>query len=486
MMLTLPYVLAGRAESPNADLVVLDKYRGEVFARVAAPDAAAVDRAIDAAVAAAAPLRRLPSHRRQASLRHVAERLAGDADRFARVLVRETGKTIHEARVEVARAIETFTRSAEEATRIGGEYLPLDLSSRSEGLRAITRRVPVGPCSFITPFNFPLNLAAHKVGPALAAGCPFILKPDPRTPVTSIMLGEILAEADLPPGSFSMLPVVKDGLNLLSEDERLRLLSFTGSPAVGWMLRSRAGRKKVTLELGGNAACVVDDTVDVSVAAARLVTGAFAQAGQSCISVQRIIAHETILDDLRERLLGRIASLRMGDPMEESTTLGPMISEGEARRVETWVQEAVEGGARVLCGGERQGSFFQPTLLERVDAAAKVSCREVFGPVATLEGFRDFDAALRRVNDSDYGLQAGLFTRDIHRAFRALDELEVGGVVINDVPSTRVDSMPYGGVKASGLGREGVRYAIEDMTEIRVMVLSRVGGSVGGGAGSGG
>lgn len=475
MTITLPFYLAGRSESPNADLLVLDKYRGEPVARVAVPDAATVDRAIEACCVAAGALRRLPSYARREALAHVVGRLTGERERFAAALVRETGKTIHEARTEVARAIDTFTLSMEEATRLGGEYLPLDISPRSQGLRAVTRHVPIGPCSFITPFNFPLNLAAHKVGPAIAAGCPFILKPDPRTPVTSLMLGEILAETDLPEGAFSILPVVKDGLPLLSEDERLRMLSFTGSPAVGWMLKSRAGRKKVALELGGNAACIVDDTADVSAAAARLVMGAYAQAGQSCISVQRIIAHQSILDDLREALVARIAELRMGDPMDETTTLGPMIAEQEARRVETWVQEAIEGGARVLAGGERQGAFHQPTLLENVDHAAKVSCREVFGPVSTIEPFERFDAALRLVNDSAFGLQAGVFTRDIHRAFRAFDELDVGGVVINDIPSTRVDSMPYGGVKESGLGREGVRYAIEDMTEIRVMVLSRVG-----------
>ena len=472
---TYPYYLANRPQQPNADLVVTNKYTQAPATRVARADEAAISAAIAAADAAFAETRKLPPYRRQEILLHVVQRVQARHEELARALCIEAGKPIRDARVEVTRLVDTFRVAAEEAVRIGGEYLPLEISPRAHGYEGISKRVPVGPCSFISPFNFPLNLVAHKVAPALAVGCPFVLKPASRTPVGALILAEILAELDLPEGTFSVLPCTRDGAELFTTDERLKLLSFTGSPEVGWDLKAKAGRKKVVLELGGNAACVVDAGADVAAAAERIILGAFYQSGQSCISVQRIVAHSSLYEELKRQLVERTATLKMGDPLDEETFIGPLITQGDAERVESWVDEAVAVGARVLVGGKRDGVFYAPTLLENVDPRMRVSCVEVFGPVATLQPFDDFDDALRIVNDSVYGLQAGVFTPSLDHAFRAFNELEVGGVVINDVPSVRVDSMPYGGVKASGLYREGVRYAIEDMTELRLMVLRNVG-----------
>jgi acyl-CoA reductase-like NAD-dependent aldehyde dehydrogenase len=333
------------------------------------------------------------------------------------------------------------------------------------------KRVPVGVCGFITPFNFPLNLVAHKVAPALAVGCPFVLKPASTTPVGALLVGEILAETALPAGAFSILPARGADAERLATDERVRFLSFTGSPAVGWALKARAGRKKVTLELGGNAAVIVDADADLDDAVTRIVFGAFYQSGQSCIGVQRVIVHESIYDAFKARLVTATAALKMGDPRRENTFIGPMISEDEARRLSGWIDAARARGARVLTGGQRDGALLAATLLENVPRDADVCAKEAFGPVAVLSTFRDFDAALDEVNDSIYGLQAGVFTRDIYRAHRAWDRLEVGGVIVGDVPSWRVDHMPYGGVKESGQGREGVRFAMEEMTEVRMFVL---------------
>jgi len=333
------------------------------------------------------------------------------------------------------------------------------------------KRVPIGPCSFISPFNFPLNLAAHKVAPALAAGCPFVLKPASLTPIGALVIGEVLAETDLPKGAFSVLPCTRDGAARFTEDGRLKLLSFTGSPGDGWDLKAKAGKKPVILELGGNAAVLVDEDADLADAVERIVFGAFYQSGQSCIGVQRILVHASRYDDFRSRLVEATKALRSGDPKEESTFIGPMISEKEATRLHGWIESAVEGGATLLCGGKREGAMLEATLLENVSPGEDVVCQEAFGPVAVLSRFDDFDAALDTINDSVFGLQAGLFTRDLYKAQKAWNRLEVGGVVIGDVPSWRVDHMPYGGVKESGLGREGVKFAIEDMTEIRLMVI---------------
>jgi len=419
-------------------------------------------------------MRRTPAHARRDALARIVEGLNRQRDEAAALLCAEVGKTIREARAEVERAIDTFRLASEEATRLDGRHQRLDISARAEGLEAVWKRVPVGLCSFITPFNFPLNLAAHKIGPAIAAGCPFVLKPDPRTPLATLLLGEILAGAGLPPGSFSILPIVDEAArDLLVRDERIAMLSFTGSPKVGWALRARAGTKRVCLELGGNAACIVDETADLEHAAARITFGAFAVAGQSCISVQRVLVHRSVHERLVPMLIDRATRLVLGDPRDEKTDLGPMIGEAEAARVHEWIEEARARGARVLCGGKRRGALHEPTLMENVPADAPLWCAEVFGPVAVIQPFDTIEEAFRIANDSRFGLQAGLFTGMLDRALTAWDELEVGGVIINDVPTMRVDSMPYGGVKESGLGREGVAFAVEEMTEIRSMVVRR-------------
>jgi acyl-CoA reductase-like NAD-dependent aldehyde dehydrogenase len=469
----LPYWLAGEAVAAAPWLEVEDKYTRQPATRVARADAAVVDRAIGAAVLGFDAFRRWPAWRRAAVLRHLARRIDERQAELARVLVIETGKPLAIARGEVLRAFDTVSLAAEEATRIHGEQLPLDGSPRGEGFEGLVRRFGVGPCAFITPFNFPLNLVCHKVAPALAAGCSFVLKPASTTPVSALLIGEILAETDLPPGTFSILPCASRDAAALVDDPRLRLLSFTGSAAVGWELAARAVRKRVTLELGGNAACIVDAGTDLDHAAERIVYGAFYQAGQSCISVQRVFVHRDALPALREKLVARVQASRSGDPLEEGTFVAPLISVEDAVRVEGWVQAALDRGAKLVCGGARDGAVFDLTILEDVPADAEVSCQEVFGPVMTLESFTDFGDALRRANDTRFGLQAGVFTDSLSHAWQAFETLEVGGVVIGDVPASRVDAMPYGGVKESGHGREGVRYAIQEMTEPRLMLLRR-------------
>jgi acyl-CoA reductase-like NAD-dependent aldehyde dehydrogenase len=466
-----PFYIANKPESPNHDLEVTDKYTGKVATRVAMARTPEIERGIAAAVKAAEPMAKIPPYERQAVLYHCVKRFQERFEEMSLALCIEAGKPIKDARGEVSRLIDTFRIAAEESVRINGEVLNLEVSARAKGYRGMVKRVPIGPCSFISPFNFPLNLAAHKVAPALAVGCPFVLKPASRTPIGALMIGEVLAETDLPPGAFSILPCHRDGADLFTTDDRLKLLSFTGSPSVGWDLKARCGRKKVVLELGGNAACIVDEDANLDDAIARLIIGAFYQSGQSCIGVQRIVIHEKIYDEVRDRLVAATKKLIMGDPKDEKTFIGPMISESEAKRLDDWVQEAVAGGGKLLCGGKRVGAMLEATLLENVPKQEKICTEEAFGPVAVLSKFSDYSAALREVNDSMFGLQAGIFTRDWYKIQEAWDTLEVGGVVIGDVPSWRVDNMPYGGVKDSGIGREGIRYAIEDMTELRLLVI---------------
>jgi acyl-CoA reductase-like NAD-dependent aldehyde dehydrogenase len=468
-----PLYLANEALSPNQDLDVTDKFTGEVATRVALATPDLIDQAIAAAVEAAGPMARMAAYERQAVLAHCVKRFTERQDELAEALCIEAGKPIRDSRGEVTRLIDTFRIAAEESVRMTGEVQPLDISARARGYQGMWKRVPIGPCSFISPFNFPLNLAAHKIAPAIAVGCPFVMKPASRTPLGALIIGEVLAETDLPKGAFSILPATRDGADLFTTDERLKLLSFTGSPEVGWALKAKAGKKKVVLELGGNAAVIVDADTDLADAVERIVFGAFYQSGQSCIGVQRIIVHEDIYDAFRAALVEKTKALVAGDPRKEETFIGPMIDVGEARRLEGWIEDAVAAGARLLCGGKRDGAMLEATLLEDVPRGLKLRDEEAFGPVAILSKFSDFRAALAEVNDSRYGLQAGAFSRDLHKAMAAWDELEVGGVLINDVPSYRVDNMPYGGVKDSGLGREGVRFAMEDMTEIRNLVIRR-------------
>ena len=467
-----PYYLANQAQQPNADLEVRDKFSGKLATRVAVPDAKAVEKAIVAAVKATAPMRNFKPWARQSVLQHCARRFTERRDELAEALCIEAGKPIKDAAGEVTRLIETFQIAAEEAVRINGETLNLELASRLDGYHGYTKRVPLGPVSFITPFNFPLNLVAHKVAPAIAAGCPFVLKPAEKTPIGALIIGEVLAETDLPKGAFSILPLAGSHAAPLVEDERFKLLSFTGGQ-IGWELKSRAGRKKVVLELGGNAACIVDADQGPQLARVveRLVFGAFYQSGQSCIGVQRIYAHTDIYEALKRRLVAATKKLKAGDPKDKDVFLGPMIDEAAAERLHGWILDAKQTGGKILCGGKREGNMLDATLMEGVPVDAKVNRMEAFGPFALLAPFQKFDDAIAMVNDSDYGLQAGIFTDSLDHAIRAWNELEQGGVIVNDIPSFRVDNMPYGGIKLSGLGREGLRYAIEDMTETRLMVM---------------
>jgi acyl-CoA reductase-like NAD-dependent aldehyde dehydrogenase len=466
-----PYYLAGRSHQPNADLEVTNKYTGERASRVALADAIVLDQAIAAASSSAGSMRRLALWQRKAVLKHLASRCRDRAEELAQQLTIEAGKPIKYSRLEVSRLVDTVEIAAEEAVRLVGEVLPMDITERAAGYRGMWKRLPVGPCALITPWNFPLNLVAHKIAPAIASGCPFVLKPASATPIGALTLGEILAETDLPKGAFSILPMKSTDANALVEDDRIKKLSFTGSTAVGWNMRDRARKKHVTLELGGNAACIVERDADLDLAVERNVFGGYYQSGQSCISVQRIYVHESIVDAFRKKFVSAVKALKMGDPREEDTFIGPMISEDEAKRVERTILDAVQRGAKLHCGGGRQGGMLEPAVLENVPGDADASCEEIFGPVTTLATFSDFDQAIELVNDSRYGLQAGVFTYDIARIERAWNELEVGGVMINEIPSFRVDHMPYGGTKDSGMGREGIRWAIESMTEVRLLVI---------------
>ena len=467
-----PYYLNNKAVFANEALEVTDKYTGEVATRCALADAAAIDEGIAGAVRATEPMAKMPSYEKKAVLEHCVTRFKERFDELAMALCIEAGKPINDAEGEVTRLIDTFQIAAEESTRMHGELQALDISPRAKGYQGMWKRVPIGPCSFISPFNFPLNLAAHKIAPALAVGCPFVMKPASRTPLGAIIMGEVLAETDLPEGAFSILACSRDGADLFTVDDRLKLLSFTGSPGVGWDLKARCGKKKVVLELGGNAAVVVDaDTKDLDDAVNRIIFGAFYQSGQSCIGVQRIMIHEDIYDVMKAKLIAKTATLIKGDPKQRETFIGPMISESEATRLHGWIDAAAAAGGTILCGGSRDGAMLDATLMENVPLNQDLCVEEAFGPAAVLQKFSSWDDAISMVNDSKFGLQAGIFTRDFYKVQQAWDEMEVGGVVVGDVPSYRVDNMPYGGVKDSGIGREGIVFAMEDMTEIRNLVI---------------
>ncbi|WP_017974553.1 aldehyde dehydrogenase family protein [Actinopolyspora halophila] len=434
-----------------------------------------VERAVSAACASLRSTAASPAHVRAAALEHVRTRLEERSEEFARLITAENGKPLFWARAEVARAVSTFRWAAEEARRWSGDLQRLDTEPGAVNRLALVRRPPRGAVLGIAPFNFPLNLAVHKLAPALAVGAPIVLKPAPRTPLTALLLGEVLAETELPSGAWSVLPTTDEKAAELVGDRRLPVVSFTGSGPVGWGIKDAAPRKHVTLELGGNAAVFVnEDWTERDRAAERIATFAMYQAGQSCISVQRVFVHRGAYEDFVPRLVGAVESQKSGDPFDEATRVGPLIDEEAAERVERWVEEAVTAGARVLTGGVRRGSTYEPTVLTGVPEDAKVLAEEVFGPVLVVESVDSADEAFRRIDDSRYGLQAGIFTRDLQLAFRASAELEVGGVVIGDVPSFRADQMPYGGVKESGVGREGVHAAMTDLTEEKVTVLTGI------------
>ncbi len=456
---------------------------GERFEVLAPYDRAAVgasyratadhaEEAVRAAQRAFQITRKMAGYERQAILRAISEGIGKRREEFAHLIALEAGKPIRTARAEVDRAVFTFAVAAEEATRIGGEWLPLDWQASTAGRAGIIRRFALGPILAITPFNFPLNLVAHKVAPAIAAGCTTVLKPAPQTPLTSLLLAEVCEQAGLPPGALNVLPLANQEAEELVGDDRLKMLTFTGSVPVGWALKGKSGKKKVTLELGGNAGVIVHSDADVDVAADRCVVGGFSYAGQSCISVQRIYVQRSVEQKFLARLLEGVKQLHVGDPLDEATDVGPMISEAAARRAASWIEEAVAGGATLHAGGKREGAVLQPTVLTNVRAEMKVSCQEVFAPVVIVESYDEFADAIRRVNDSPFGLQAGVFTRDSKLLFSAFENLEVGGVIAGDMSAFRIDHMPYGGVKDSGIGREGLRYAIEEMTEPRILVLN--------------
>ena len=467
-----PFLLDGRIVDEGKRVEVLAPYNGEVVGTVTYGTRADAEAAIAAAERAFQTTKRLPAYERQRVLRFIAAELAKRKEEFARVLAVEAGKPIKAARIEVDRAIFTFEVGAEEATRITGETLPLDLQPSARGRWAILRRFPIGVVGAIVPFNFPLNLAAHKVAPAIACGCTVVLKPPPQDPLTTMMLAEIVRQSGWPDGAVNIIPLSNEDASPLVTDERVKLLSFTGSARAGWELRKRAGHKRVVLELGGNAGCIVHGDADLAFAAERCLAGGFGYAGQSCISVQRIFVERVASEKFTSALVEGARKLKVGDPLDESTGVGPLIREADAIRAEEWIHEAVQGGAKLLCGGHRTGSLLEPAVLTQTQKTMRVNCEEIFAPVVTVEVYDDFADALRRVNDTPYGLQAGLFTRDARLIFQAFEELEVGGVIAGDIPSFRMDHMPYGGVKESGSGREGLKYAIEDMTERKLLVLN--------------
>ncbi len=416
--------------------------------------------------------RALPSYRRAEILQFIAGAIRTRKEIFAGLITEEVGKPIQYSRVEVDRAVLTFETAAAEAVRIGGETIPLDVAASSAGRYGITRRFPVGIVLCVAPFNYPLNLVAHKVAPAIAAGNAFILKPAPQAPRTSLLLGDIIAESGFPRDAFSVLLTDNETAELLVRDARIGMLSFTGSAKVGWHLKSVAGKKKVLLELGGNAGAIVDETADIDDAVRRTVIGSFGSAGQVCIKVQRIYVHERVFPQFLKRFVDAAKSLATGDPRKEETVVGPLIDDSAAERVERWIRDAVAAGAQLQCGGRRAGRVVEPTVLTDVALACDVYTEEVFGPVTTIHPFRSFDDAIAGINDTRYGLQAGVFTNDYRHVMDAFDRLDVGAVVMNDTPTYRVDPMPYGGIKDSGFGREGLRFAIEAMTEPKLLVMN--------------
>jgi acyl-CoA reductase-like NAD-dependent aldehyde dehydrogenase len=468
-----PIFLAGRWVESDDPLVVTnpahpDEPAGATFNATEAQ----YEEAVEAAVAAFEVTRVLPAYERGAILRNISAGIKARREELGRTITLEAGKPIRDSLVEVDRAVLTFRLGAEEAERMVGETIPLDLMPASKGRIGITRRFPIGPIAGISPFNFPLNLAAHKLAPAIASGNPIVLKPPSKDPLTMLTVAEIVEEAGAPAGSVSILPMTRELGDRMVADDRFKLLTFTGSPSVGWRMKERAGKKKVVLELGGNAGVIIDKTADLDWAVRRCLVGGFTYAGQVCISVQRMFIHADVWDEFMARFVELARGLVVGDPLDPQTDVGPMVDENAAGRTQRWVDEAIALGGKVLLGGKANGNFFPPTVLTDVPPTAQVCSNEAFAPLVVAFPFHDFGDAVRQVNDSSFGLQTGVFTNDLAHAWQAFSELEVGGVIVNDVPTYRIDHMPYGGVKDSGQGREGLRWAIEDMTEVRIMVLA--------------
>ncbi|HVN08877.1 MAG TPA: aldehyde dehydrogenase family protein [Patescibacteria group bacterium] len=466
------FFLKGSFQTSGKTIDIRSPYDSQLVGVTFEPDDQQVEAAVHEAVAVFSQMAKLPSFRRAEILRRIAEGIDARREEFIRTMALEAGKPRKACAVEVDRATFNFRAAAEEAVRMGGELLPLDLMSSTKKRWGIVRRFPVGPVLAITPFNFPLNLVGHKVAPAFAAGCTIVVKPAPQTPLCALLLAEAVQEAGAPAGAFAVLPCSNAQAETMVRDERFRLLSFTGSGTVGWKLKSIAGRKRVALELGGNAGVIVHSDANLELAAERCTQGGFSYAGQTCISVQRILVHRSVEKKFTELLVDRVKALVVGDPLDPATDVGPLISLAAAERVDDWVADAISGGARALCGRRRRDSLFDPTVLANTNPDMLVNCEEVFGPVVTVSPYDSFDEALVHLNDSRFGLQAGVFTRDIGNIFRAYEQMEVGGLMINEVPTFRVDTMPYGGSKESGIGREGPRYAIEEMTEPRLLMLN--------------
>jgi len=468
-----PIFLAGRWVESDDLLEVTNPARpGELAGVTYNATDEQYEQAAEAAVKAFEVTRKLPAYERGRILREISNGIRERREELARIMTSESGKPVKDALVEVDRAVITFRLGAEEAERMTGETIPLEIAASSKGRLGITRRFPIGPIAGISPFNFPLNLAAHKISPAIASGNTIVLKPPSKDPLTMLAVAAIIDKAGPPEGAVSILPMTRAQGDRMVADERFKLLTFTGSPSVGWRMKERAGKKRVVLELGGNAGVIVDDSADIDWAINRSLVGAFSYAGQVCISVQRMFIHRAVYDTFLDRFVEGAKQLKLGDPMDPETQLGPMVDEQAAQRTQRWVQEAKDLGGSVLVGGQADGAFFPPTVLTDTPTTAQVCSNEAFAPLVVAFPFDDFDDAIKQVNDSLYGLQTGVFTNDLQHSWQAFNELEVGGVIINDVPTYRVDHMPYGGVKDSGLGREGVRFAMEDMTELRLMVIA--------------
>jgi glyceraldehyde-3-phosphate dehydrogenase (NADP+) len=466
--------LAGEWVESDHPLEVVNPFDGDTIGLTWLACAEQLDRAIVAAERAFEVTRNQPVFERVKILDALAGKLKQHRDEIASLIALEAGKPIKDAEVEADRGIFTVQVAAEEAKRIDGDVMPLDLLPSSKGRFGIVRRFPIGPIAGISPFNYPLNLALHKVAPAIASGNPIVLKPPSKDPLVMLFVARLLDEIGIEPGSLSVLPMNREVGNAMVEDERFKLLSFTGSPDVGWEMKRRAGMKKVVLELGGNAGVIVDEDSDLGFAAQRVRVGAFAYAGQVCISVQRVFIHERVYDDFVDALIAETKRIKMGDPLDRDTDLGPMIDDKAATRSQQWIEDAVAQGARVLTGGKAEGRFMQPTIIEDAPRDSFVCSREAFAPLVTVFKVPSFGKAVGAVNDSVFGLQAGVFTNNLERALYAFESIEAGGVILNDVPTYRIDHMPYGGVKSSGLSREGIRYAIEDMTEMRLLVINRL------------
>ncbi len=464
----------GEWRSSSEKEVVTNPFNQQPVAEVYQAQKKDMEDAISAAERAFIKTRRMPSYKRSEILLKIAQEIARSKEDLSKLMAVESGKPIRYCRAEVDRAVMTFTIAGEEAKRLSGEIVPLDLASESERRYGLVRRFPIGPISAISPFNFPLNLIAHKVAPCIAVGNTMVLKPPPQCPTTGVKLGEIVLNAGVVPGTLNVLPCSIAVAEQLATDDRFKMLSFTGSPRVGWYLKSRAGKKRVLLELGGNAGIIIDRTANLDVAVLRTAIGSFANAGQICIKVQRIYVHSEVFEEFESRFVEATRSLKVGDPLDAKTVVGPMIDLAAAERVESWVQEAINGGAKLVYGGEREGTVLQPTILTEVQRDMKVHCEEVFGPVVTLDSFATLEEAITKMNDTVYGLQAGIYSNDFNNIFAAFEKLDVGGVIVNDYPTYRIDNMPYGGVKDSGVGREGLKYAMEAMTEIKLLALNFV------------